>query len=115
MHELSIALSIIDGVLEERERRGGVQVEAVHISLGPLSGVDRDALDFAYTVAREGTDLESSRLVINAIPVVVFCPLCRAERNAASANRLCCSECGASAGKIVRGRELEITGLEIAA
>jgi hydrogenase nickel incorporation protein HypA/HybF len=114
MHELSIALSIIDGVLEERERRGGVEVQAVYVSIGPLAGVDRDALDFAYTVAREGTDLATSRLVINDVPVVLFCPSCREERNAESAQRLCCAECGTPASDVVRGKELEITALEIA-
>jgi hydrogenase nickel incorporation protein HypA/HybF len=115
MHELSIALSIIDGVLEERERRGDVAVETIYVSVGPLSGVDRDALDFAYTVAREGTPLESSRLVIESVPVVVFCAACQAERSPVSDNHLACADCGAPAGEIVHGRELEIRALEIAA
>ena len=38
MHELSIALSIVDMAQEEAERRN-VQVEAVHLELGALSGV----------------------------------------------------------------------------
>ena len=42
MHELSIALSLLDLVAEEAGRRG-VRVAAVHLRLGPLSGVVRDA------------------------------------------------------------------------
>ncbi len=64
MHELSIAMSIVDGVREEAEKRGIACVEAVHLRLGPLSGVDKDALLFSYPMACEGTLLENSRLEI---------------------------------------------------
>ena len=63
MHELSIALSLVDLGMEEAEKRG-VHVEAVHIRLGALSGIVRDALVFSYQVASEGTTLQNSRLVI---------------------------------------------------
>ncbi|HYR42020.1 MAG TPA: hydrogenase maturation nickel metallochaperone HypA [Terriglobia bacterium] len=63
MHELSIALSLVDLGIEEAERRG-VLVVAVHVRLGALSGVVRDALELSYQVAAEGTPLEHSRLVI---------------------------------------------------
>ena len=39
MHELSIAMSILDVAEEEAERQGGARVVAVHLKLGPLSGV----------------------------------------------------------------------------
>jgi hypothetical protein len=35
MHELSIAISMIDQITEESESRGGLDVEAVHLKLGP--------------------------------------------------------------------------------
>ena len=42
MHELSIALNILDIASKEAERNGGGVVQAVHIRLGPLSGVVKD-------------------------------------------------------------------------
>jgi Zn finger protein HypA/HybF involved in hydrogenase expression len=45
MHELSIAMSMVETAREEAERRG-VQVTAVHLRLGALSGVVKDALFF---------------------------------------------------------------------
>jgi hydrogenase nickel incorporation protein HypA/HybF len=51
MHELSIAMSIVDLAIEEAARRGGVQVNAVHLKLGQLSGVVKDALLFSYDVS----------------------------------------------------------------
>jgi len=60
MHELSIALSMIEMATEEAERREGVRVNALHLKLGPLSGVVKDALLFSYEIACNGTPLEGS-------------------------------------------------------
>lgn len=67
MHELSIALSIVDGVSEELALHGGSSVVAVHLRLGRLSGVVPDALLFAYDAACAGTPLEGSRLRIDEV------------------------------------------------
>ena len=64
MHELSIALSIIEGAEEELARQGGGRVCAVYLKLGPLAGVVKEALLFSYGLASEGTALEGSSLVI---------------------------------------------------
>ena len=68
MHELSIALSIVEGAREEAERHGGGRVAAVHLKLGPLAGVAREALEFSYDLACEGSELEGSRLVVEPAP-----------------------------------------------
>ena len=44
MHELSIALSMIEMATEEALRFGDTRVNALHLKLGPLSGVVKDAL-----------------------------------------------------------------------
>lgn len=67
MHELSIALAIVDGVAEEAGQRGGGLVRAVHLRLGRLSGVVREALLFAYDQACSGTTLEGSELRIEDV------------------------------------------------
>ena len=113
MHELSIALSIVDGVLEELNRQQPGQVEIVHLRLGRMSGVDKDALSFSYGVACEGTALANSRLLIEEVDVAIFCAVCGVERPTRSFPLLTCSECGAAAGHVVRGEELEITAMEM--
>lgn len=113
MHELSIAVSIVDGVLQEAAARSLAQVSAVHLRLGRLSGVDKDALEFSYGVASQDTALASSRLVVEDVDVVIFCPACGAERETASFPLLICGQCGAAAERLVRGDELEITAVEV--
>jgi len=113
MHELSIAMSMIEMAAEESARRGGVQVNAIHLKLGQLSGVVKEALLFSYDVACEGTSLEGSRLIIEEIPVIVYCPSCQTERALASIQRFCCAVCETPTSEVVRGRELEVVALEI--
>jgi hydrogenase nickel incorporation protein HypA/HybF len=113
MHELSIALSILDLAGEEAERQGGGRVAAIHLRLGPLSGVVKDALRSAYDLAREGTALERAELVIEDVPLLAYCPACETERALPSAQQLCCPACGTPTPQVVRGRELEVVALEI--
>jgi hydrogenase nickel incorporation protein HypA/HybF len=112
MHELSIAMSIVDVVAEEATRRQA-RVDAVHLKVGVLSGVVADALQFSYEMACKDTSLQGSRLVIEEIPIVVFCSRCQAERTLESMQLFCCPECGTPSGDLRHGKELEVVALEI--
>jgi hydrogenase nickel incorporation protein HypA/HybF len=112
MHELSIAMSIVDMAQEEAESRD-IRIDAVHLELGPLSGVVAEALLFSYEMACSGTRLEGSRLVIKKVPVEVYCPACKAQRTLHSMQWFCCPECGTPTADVIHGRELVITGLEV--
>ena len=106
-------MSMVEMAEEESTRRGGVKVFAIHLKLGQLSGVVKDALLFSYEVACQGTALEGSQLIIEEVPVAVYCPVCRAESLLASLQRFCCGTCGALTSEVVRGKELEVVALEI--
>jgi hydrogenase nickel incorporation protein HypA/HybF len=112
MHELSIAMSIVEMAQEEAERRN-VTVDAVHLELGPLSGVVAEALLFSYEIACSGTLLEGSRLVIKETPIEAYCPACKTQRVLKSMQWFCCPECGTPTPDVIRGRELAITALEV--
>jgi hydrogenase nickel incorporation protein HypA/HybF len=113
MHELSIAMSIVELAEEEIERRGNLQIKTVHLRLGALSGVVKEALLASFEMACEGTSLAGSRLVVEDVPVVVFCSTCQARRPVSSMQLFCCAECGSPTGEIVEGKEIEVVALEI--
>jgi hydrogenase nickel incorporation protein HypA/HybF len=112
MHELSIAMSIVEAAMDEARQRN-VQVSAVHLRLGALSGVVKDALLFSYEVACQHTPLEGSRLLIEEVPVMVFCPQCKEKRTLESVQLFSCPECGSPAGEVLQGKELEVYALEV--
>jgi hydrogenase nickel incorporation protein HypA/HybF len=65
MHELSIALSLIDAVCDELPRLGAdASVRRVRIRVGPQSGVVAAALRFAFEVAVEDSLLAGAQLDI---------------------------------------------------
>jgi hydrogenase nickel incorporation protein HypA/HybF len=113
MHELSIALSMIDLATEEALRRRAARVNSLHLKLGPLSGVVKEALLFSYEVASKDTLLEGSQLLIEDVPAAIYCVPCQKEQTLESVQRLCCPVCGTFSAEIVRGRELEFVAMEI--
>jgi hydrogenase nickel incorporation protein HypA/HybF len=115
MHELSIAVSMVERILEESESRGGLRIEAVHLRLGALAGVDESALLFSYEIACEGTALAGSRLLIEPVTLLIYCDTCRAEHKPLSLYELACPHCHTPGQTLLQGRELEVTSLEVAA
>ena len=113
MHELSIAMSLVDLAAEEASARGHSQVLAVHLRLGPLSGVVKEALQSCFEMACAATPLEGSRLLIEEVPVEVFCPKCQASRQISSIQYMCCPECDTPCSQVVQGKELELVALEL--
>jgi hydrogenase nickel incorporation protein HypA/HybF len=112
MHELSIAMSLVDLARQEAERVPG-RVIALHIKVGPLSGVFKDALLSSYEMASYDTSLQGSQLIIEDVPIVIYCSQCRAERTVGPMQRFSCSVCSAPASEILRGKELELVSLEL--
>jgi hydrogenase nickel incorporation protein HypA/HybF len=114
MHELSLAMSILDMAQEEAEKRGAV-VEAIHLRIGALSGVEPNALTSAYELAREQSPLANCRLVIEHVPVTIHCAKCGGDRPVDALRWFCCADCGTPSMEVVSGRELEVHALEVAA
>jgi len=112
MHELSIAMGIVDAAREEAEQRD-VKVSAVHLRLGALSGVVKDALLFSYEVACQDTPLQGSRLIVEDVPVVIFCQRCQQQRALGSVQSFLCPVCNEPTMNIVQGKELEVFALEV--
>lgn len=99
---------------EQSNQRGGALVQAVYLKLGPLAGVVKEALLSSYELARENTVAAGSRLLIEEIPVVIYCRQCQMDRPLPDIRRFACPSCGAPAPEVVKGRELEVVALELA-
>jgi hydrogenase nickel incorporation protein HypA/HybF len=112
MHELSIAMGIVDAAADEAQRRGA-HVMAVYLKLGALSGVVKDALLFSYEVACQGTPLEGSKLIVEDLPVVIFCAQCNQKQMLTSLQSFSCPECKTPTMDVVQGKELEVFALEV--
>jgi hydrogenase nickel incorporation protein HypA/HybF len=115
VHEVGVALGLLEGVRTTVLDRGVDRVCSVNVRLGALSGVVRDALLFSWDVVTKETICEGSRLCIEEIPLVVYCRQCGAQRSPRPGSGLVCPECSSVAPDIVRGREMELVSVEVPA
>jgi hydrogenase nickel incorporation protein HypA/HybF len=113
LHELSIAVALLEGVSEEAQRLGICRVDAVRVRIGALSGVAPDALSFSWELAAQGTIAAGSRLDIETVPLAIRCSACGDESTPPVATGLACTRCGSGPTTIVRGRELQLIAMEV--
>jgi hydrogenase nickel incorporation protein HypA/HybF len=113
MHELGLAIDLVDVASETLSRLGPVKVKAVRLRLGPLAGVVKEALLFSFEAAATGTRLEGARLRIEDVPATAWCGVCEAERELVDAAIRRCPICQAPTPRLIRGDELQVLGLEV--
>ncbi len=89
-------------------------MDAIHLKIGPLSGVVKEALVAAYELAAEQTPFADCRLVIEDVPILAYCSTCEAQRPVRSIQSFQCAECGAPVSEVLQGRELLVSALELA-
>ncbi|MCQ3931379.1 MAG: hydrogenase maturation nickel metallochaperone HypA [Chloroflexi bacterium] len=112
MHELSIAQNLVEIANTAAQQANVQRVTAVRLQLGALSGVVKDSLLFCYDIASAGTRLEGSKLLIEELPVIIYCPQCQQTVPLETVQAFCCPVCGTFSSDIRQGRELEILSLE---
>ncbi|MFR9796523.1 hydrogenase maturation nickel metallochaperone HypA [Streptomyces sp. MS06] len=114
MHELSIATAIVEQADETARTHGTRPVAAVTVRVGELSGVVPAALAFAFDVARDGTALASAALVVEEVAARAHCGPCDEEFAVGTPPFFWCPRCDQPSQGLRSGRELEITGIELA-
>lgn len=111
MHELSIVMSALDIVEQEIRGRcdGEVrgQVREVHLRIGALSGVEPEALTFAWEVARADSRFPAAALLVTIVEARATCERC-GEPFALANGAGCCSRCGPAGFRLVEGREMDL-------
>ena len=85
---------------------------AITVTVGALSGVDAEALSFAFPLAAEGTAAQGARLASSLCEAQVHCRSCGAEAGGEFPFAFC-QACGSSDVEIAAGRELDIKSVEI--
>jgi hydrogenase nickel incorporation protein HypA/HybF len=73
MHELSIASSIVESVLEFAEGPPRRKVLKVLLQIGELTCVEPDQLKFCYMAITKETPIEDSTLEVERVDAEVFC------------------------------------------
>ncbi|HEX7573470.1 MAG TPA: hydrogenase maturation nickel metallochaperone HypA [Bacteroidota bacterium] len=112
MHELSIAQSIVDIVLQHLPKEEGVSVRSVRLTLGAMAGVVPDSLEFCFGAITEGTPLAGALLEIEHVPLTAHCNDCGRDAEI-EPTLFACAACGSTSLTILSGREMQLRDIEV--
>jgi hydrogenase nickel incorporation protein HypA/HybF len=112
MHELAVCQALMEQVERIALEQRADQVVAIHLGIGPLSGVEPGLLEQAFTIARAGTVADRAELRIDRMAIRVSCKQC-GQVSDALPSRLLCGNCGDWHTSLVSGDELLLQHVEI--
>ncbi|HHH52458.1 MAG TPA: hydrogenase maturation nickel metallochaperone HypA [Bacteroidetes bacterium] len=112
MHELSIAMGIVELAEREAKKAGGNDIESIELEIGKLSGIEMEALDFAWPVATKGTMLENASMNVESPAGRARCLECDFEFDVENLYDSC-PKCNSYFKDIFQGKELRIKSIVI--
>jgi hydrogenase nickel incorporation protein HypA/HybF len=112
MHEMSIAMNIIEIAEKEVLKARATRVESIDLEVGLLSGIVLDALEFALDEAVKQTILENSEIRITTINAEARCLKCNNIFHTSDFFTPC-PKCNSFESEIIKGKELKIKSLVV--
>ena len=107
MHEVSLMKNMLETVERAACAEGEGPVKVIHLRIGEMSGVNIDALSFAFDVLKKGTVAEGGRLEFEQVPLEARCRSCGALFHPDGFVFLC-GECSSVNLEITSGREMQV-------
>ena len=112
MHELSIAMNIVEIANEEAEKANVTLVREINLEVGTLSGIVIEALEFAMDEAVKNSVLQNAKIKIRKVPAKAKCLKCSTEFPVEDYYTPC-PECNNFETELINGKELKIKSLVI--
>jgi hydrogenase nickel incorporation protein HypA/HybF len=112
MHEMAICESIVQCLEEQAAQHNYARVKTVWLEIGPLAGVELEALHFSFDAVTRGTLAERAALKIIETKAQAWCMPCA--KTVEVAQRFDpCPDCGSYQLQLTCGGELRIKELEV--
>jgi hydrogenase nickel incorporation protein HypA/HybF len=112
MHEFSLMMGVIDAVSETAKANGATCVTVVNLTVGDMTEVVEEAMDFAFDVLKEDTVAKDAKLNIKFVHPRSYCAACDIEFEH-DRYHWACPKCDSLATKLIAGRELYIESIEV--
>ena len=112
MHEMSIAMSVMDILRDEMARHNAATLRSVRLNIGRMSAIVPESLSFCFNVITEGTDMEGAQLIMDIIPLVGYCAPCDREFEIED-YAFSCPSCGNKKIDTLSGQDLSIVEIEV--
>lgn len=79
MHELSLVQNLLEIIEDYSESKGFDRVNSLRLSYGAMSCIDKSTLEFTFSVLSKGTRAENADLIMETLPIVIYCMKCEKE------------------------------------
>ncbi len=112
MHELSLAAEIVDLIRPKVPPEE--KLSKVFVTVGPLSGVWPDALEFGFEEIARQNGFADAKMVITRTHARAACDDCGAEYAFdPPESRPSCPRCGSSNRRVMSGNEFTVDSIEV--
>ncbi len=112
MHELSIAMGIVEIAENETKKANAKSVSLIELEIGTLSGIEISSLEFVWPMAVKDSVLEKAERKIEIITAKAVCVDCDQEFELEQHYDVC-PNCGSYFKSILKGREMRVKALEV--
>lgn len=113
MHEMGIAEGILSSAITGAEGASATRINTVNVTVGVLTEVMADALEFAWEAIRTGTMAEGAALNITMVDARSRCSDCGHEWVHDRYSGAKCPSCDSYLVSLLSGRELKIDTIDI--
>lgn len=112
MHEMGVTQEVLRAVIDASHAAHATRINRVRLTIGELTEIVPDALQFAWEALTPGTLAEGSVLEIRETGGRSICLQCGAEFDHGRFDRRC-KACGSFATKVAVGDELTIDDIDV--
>jgi hydrogenase nickel incorporation protein HypA/HybF len=110
MHELSLALEVIDLAANEAKKNKISTIREIRIEVGDLSGVMADAIELALELSVKNSVLENTMIHVIRTPGKGKCTVCDLEFEMKQMLSTC-PQCHCCPSEIIGGREFRVLSM----
>jgi hydrogenase nickel incorporation protein HypA/HybF len=112
MHELSVTQSILEIALRHAEKAGANKILQLNLTIGQLSSIVDDSVQFYWDIVSEGTIANGATLNFKRIPTVLLCLNCD-HRYTPTGEDLACPLCNSNQVKVISGQEFLLESIDV--
>jgi hydrogenase nickel incorporation protein HypA/HybF len=113
MHEASLAQSILETVCRQCQEADYSRILEIRLRIGQASGVQTEALAFAFDVCKGNTLAREASLVIEQVPFNGSCKKCGKIFEISDKYVFNCPNCRSTSFTISSGFEMQIVDMEV--
>lgn len=112
MHEFAISENILKTVKSKLDDPYTSAVSKIYITLGVLSGVEKNALQYSFSLREVKPPFTNTELIVRENQLTVLCDSCKKITIIHNSFTLKCGSCGKLTKTILKGKEMTIDKIE---